>query len=324
MNTLFFNREISDDERRRQLYAGQLFVYTATDNTRALCQLAQEMAAEAFAPHDPTLAQREMPVEQYVEILAKLKPAFIHHPDAKRHIQAILAEFGCDQEETYFDVPRLRTVTSDGYLTSGLGYAFKPHRDTWYSPPMCQLNWWLPVFDIASESSMAFHPAYWDQPIKNSSHEFNYQDWNETGRKAAPKLVKHDNRRQSEALEPLQLDPQTRVVTEVGGLLLFSAAHVHSTVPNTSGATRFSIDFRTVHTNELPNNGGAPNVDSACTGTTIRDYLRASDLEHVPEEICDYYENNVTNVPQFPTVPAQAAPTTAATDHPATESFTNQ
>ena len=70
-------------------------------------------------------------------------------------------------------MPRLRTVTSDGYLTSGLGYAFKPHRDTWYSSPMCQLNWWLPIYETTPENTMAFHPRYWDLPIKNSSNDFN-------------------------------------------------------------------------------------------------------------------------------------------------------
>jgi len=309
MNTVYCNCDIDDDQRRARLYAGQLFVYTASDSTRALCQHAREMCEEAFAPFDPCLAQYEMPVEKYVEILATLKPNFIHHPKSKQTIRAIFEEFNCDLEKTFFDVPRLRTVTSDGYLTSGLGYAFKPHRDTWYSPPMCQLNWWLPVFDIESENSMAFHPHYWNRPIKNSSHEFNYQDWNNTGRKAAPKLVGKDTRRQSEALEPLELDPQVRVVTEPGGLLIFSAANLHSTVPNTAGKTRFSIDFRTVHLDELPTNGGAPNLDSACTGTTIRDYLRGTDLAHVPEDVCALYENNNTN---FPQAPAVAAPTDTA------------
>lgn len=296
-NTVYFNRHTTDDERRKQLYNGQLYVYTVSESTKALCDHAREMCEEAFGGLDPRTAQHEMPVEQYVEILAKLKPAFIHHPKSKQYIQAILAEYQCDLEKTYFDVPRLRSVTSDGYLTSGLGYAFKPHRDTWYSPPMSQLNWWLPVFDIESENSMAFHLNYWDRPIKNSSNEFNYQDWNQTGRKAAPKLVKQDTRTQSEALEPLELDPQIRVVTEPGGLLIFSAAHLHSTVPNTSGMTRFSIDFRTVHLDELPTNGGAPNLDSDCTGTTIQDYLRGSDLSHVPADVATWYENEKTNYP---------------------------
>ena len=98
---------------------------------------------------------------------------------------------------------------------------------------------------------MAFHLRYWTKSIKNSSGEFNYQEWNKTGRKAAANQVNSDTRKQSEALEPLELDPQIRIICEVSSLLIFSAAHLHSTVLNTSGCTRLSIDFRTVHLDEL-------------------------------------------------------------------------
>jgi hypothetical protein len=254
------------------------------------------MAEEAFAPHDPREAQFALSKEEYVGILASLKPAFIHHPKCKSLIQDILIDLGCDSEQTCFDVPRLRTVTSDGYLTSGLGYAFAPHRDTWYSPPMCQLNWWLPIYDVVSENSMAFHPNYWDRSVKNSSAEFNYQDWNVTGRKDAAKQINKDTRVQSAALEELELTPDLRICPEPGGLLVFSAAHLHSTVANTAGQTRLSIDFRTVHLDDLYSDVGAPNLDSECSGTTIRDYRRCSDLSHLPEEICSRYENAATPV----------------------------
>src|SRR6185295_11690750 len=142
--------------------------------------------------------QYHMPVEMYVETLAALKPKFIHHPRCKSLIPDILSDLGCDLDRTYFDVPRLRTATAGDYLKSGLAYAFKPHRDTWYSPPMCQLNWWLPIYPIESENAMAFHLKYWDTPLRNSSHEFNYQLWTETGRRDAASHVGKDTRRQSQ------------------------------------------------------------------------------------------------------------------------------
>lgn len=291
MNSIYLNSSLDDDARRTALYEGQLFVFSARETTLALIDLARELTEEAFAPHHPQEAQFHLSVDQYNTILADLKPKFIHHPRAKVLIPELLADLGCDLEATYFDVPRLRTVTSDGYLTSGLGYAFKPHRDTWYSPPLCQLNWWLPIYDIVPENSMAFHMLYWDQPIKNSSHEFNYQNWQDTGRKQATQQGKKDTRRQAAAEEELQLTPEIRVVCPPGGLILFSAAHMHSTVPNTAGSTRLSIDFRTVHLDDVSTNHGAPNLDSACTGTTIRDYLRGTDQSLLPESIIARYES---------------------------------
>ena len=66
-------------------------------------------------------------------------------------------------------MPRLRTMAHGEYLNAGLAYQFHPHRDTWFSAPQQQLNWWLPVYEIESENSMAFHPQYFDRPIRNSS-----------------------------------------------------------------------------------------------------------------------------------------------------------
>lgn len=284
MNTIYFDSTHDQQRRREGLYAGQIYVFSPTESGKALCQLARETCEEAFAPHFPPEAQYHLSVDDYVAILRDLKPGFIHHPECKKLIPALLEELGCDMQQTYFDVPRLRTACAGDYLSSGLAYAFKPHRDTWYSTPMSQLNWWLPVYPIESDNAMAFHPKYWDHPVQNSSSLFNYQNWNQTGRKDASKQVGKDTRVQSEALEPMQLDPQLRLVTEPGGVIVFSAAQMHSTVPNTSELTRFSIDFRTVDARDTSRTRGAPNIDSESTGTTMMDYLRGTDLSHFSDE----------------------------------------
>ena len=290
MISVYTNSGLHDHQRRNQLYQGNLFLYSARESTRALCEFARQMCEEAFAPLHPVSAQFELEPSAYHDILRTLKPAFIHHPTSKELVRALLEDFGCDQQRTFFDVPRLRTSTSDGYLTSGLAYAFQPHRDTWYSPPMCQLNWWLPVYEISPENTIAFHPQYWDKPVVNTSSTFNYQDWQQNGRVTATTFSRTDTREQSRALETLSFEDDLRLVPETDGLLIFSAAHLHSTVPNTSGGTRISIDFRTVHLDDLNRRSGAPNLDSACTGTTIRDYLGCKDFEPLPEPICAEFE----------------------------------
>lgn len=52
-----------------------------------------------------------MDVEAYAALLADLK-------------------LGFDPGRTFYDVPRMRNSTSDNDLTSGIAYAFDPHRDT--------------------------------------------------------------------------------------------------------------------------------------------------------------------------------------------------
>ncbi len=289
MATLYVDSSMDEQERRRSLYRGDLFAFSATDSSAALCGLARELSEVAFAPHDPEIAQDELPAEDYVAVLADLKPRFIHDQRCKDLIAGLLAELGCDTEKTYFDVPRLRTMAHGEYLKAGLAYQFHPHRDTWFSAPFAQLNWWLPVYPIASENSMAFHDRYFDQAVKNSSRDYDYEEWNRTGRKEAAKQITKETRKQPSAEEPIEFDPQTRVVTPVGGALIFSAAHLHSTVPNTTSRTRFSIDFRTVDEDDLIASQGAPNVDSACTGTTLGDFMRASDLAPLPDELISRY-----------------------------------
>ena len=290
MAAVYVDSPLDEQERRDRLYAGELFVFSPSESSAAICAHARRMSEEAFAPHQPETAQERMPAERYVEILADLKPRFIHDPRCKELIAAMLAELGCDTEKTYFDVPRLRTMAHGDYLNAGLAYQFHAHRDTWFSAPLAQLNWWLPVYPIESRNSMAFHPHYFAEAIDNSSADYDYGEWSRTGRQQAATQVKAETRKQPTAQEPLELDPQVRLVPSVGGTIVFSAAHLHSTVPNTTERTRFSIDFRTVNIDDLTEGHGADNIDSRCTGTTLGDFVRASDLAHIPDEVMAMYD----------------------------------
>jgi len=290
MYAIHIDSTLDDDARRDRLYDGDLFVYSPRPSTRALVEFAATMAQEAFGSLDPETAQYDMSVEDYAALLADLKPRFIHHPESKRLITEMLIDLDCDPKKTYFDVPRMRTSTAKGYLTTGIAYAFHPHRDTWYSAPFSQLNWWLPIFPISAENGLAFHPRYWYTPVKNGSRLYNYAEWNATSRKVAASQIGVDTRVQPKPEEDVELDPQIRPLCEPGGIILFSGAQLHSSVPNTSTKTRFSIDLRTVHLDDATSRVGAPNIDSECTGTTMGDYLRCTDLEHLPESLITEYD----------------------------------
>jgi len=293
MHAVYFDAPCSDDERRGRLYNGQLFLFSPRPSVTALREFARRMVEEAFAPLDPRTAQFHMPVEQYVAILARLKPAFIHHPDCKDMLRGILREFGCDLEQVYFDVPRMRTSTAGGYLTAGIAYAFHPHRDTWYSAPTMQVNWWLPIYDVSPSNVVAFHPQYFDNAVANGSARYNYYAWNRDSRAIAASQIGVDTREQPKPEEEVALDPQIRPVPPVGGMMVFSGAQLYSSVPNDSGRTRISVDFRTVNRADVEAGRGAPNVDSRCTGTTMRDYLRVSDLERLPDDVIAPYDEGV-------------------------------
>jgi hypothetical protein len=52
---------------------------------------------------------------------------------------------------------------------------------------------------------------------------------------------------------------------------------------------------RTVNVDDVVNRREAPNFDSECTGTTVRDFLRAGDLQRIGEDVALAYESGMEN-----------------------------
>lgn len=290
MTAVYFDTDASDSERRERLYAGDIFIFRPTPGSQALISLAAEMLRDAFAPYDPRKVHEHLTPEETARILAKLKPEFIHHPECKRLLPQLLEEHGVDLDSVYFDVPRLRSAYPSHFLTSGIAYAFHPHRDTWYSAPPCQLNWWMPVFPIRRDNAMGFFPEYFSQAVPNSSDRYNYYEWNATSRGSAAQNVRSDTREQPKPLAPIEGE-SVRYLPQPGGVIVFSGAQLHESVENTTNEARYSIDFRTVQIDDVRDRRGARNVDSKCTGTTMRDYLRGSDLSRIPEDLVALYDD---------------------------------
>jgi hypothetical protein len=263
MGSVFVGSAISDDERRARLYAGDIFILPPTAGTRGMIGLARQMLEDAFAPHDPRKIHEKKSAEEVAAILGKLKPQFIHHPECKKFILQVMQEHGVDTDKLYFDVPRLRSAYP---------------------------SWWIPVYPLDPNNAMGFYPRYFKEAVKNNSEIYNYYEWNTKNRATAAQHVKSDTREQPKAQQ--ELEPVTvRYLPEPGGIIIFSGAQLHETVPNTTDSARYSIDFRTVHYDDVIQRRGAPNVDSRCTGTTMRDYLRANDLSHLPEEAITLYDD---------------------------------
>lgn len=281
----------SIEETEKAIYRGQLNLLPPTPSSLALCEHARRMIEEAFAPHDPLTAQQVLGVDEFVERTAGLKPRFIHDPHTRALQKAYLEELGFDGIRTYLDVPRMRVVTSDGYLTSGVGHKQPPHRDTWWSAPMQQIQFWLPVFPMSRACSMEFYPHYAETAVANTSGEFNIYRWNASGRlNAAQHRHGEDRRGIPTPLGPLEHPGAVQVVLPVGGAVIFSANQLHATSENVTGRTRFSIDFRIVDEEHVRNGTGAVNVDNLSTGTALRDFRRISDEAPLDPGLIEKYD----------------------------------
>ena len=291
MTVVHFDSAMSDDERRERIFRGEIFIYSPTKHSLQLVEHARGMIEEGFAPRDPEFAQYDMEVADFAALLGKLKPSFIHHPTSKDIVRGMMQDIGADPAKTYFDVPKMRSSTSDEYLTTGIALAFPPHRDTWYAGPFAQINYWTPIYPITSENGMAFHPRYFDRGIKNNSEVYNYYKWNKTRATAHLDLKGSAERIAPEAQESVGDYPDMRYITAPGGLILFSGAQLHASLPNNSGRTRYSVDFRTVHFDDIAAGKGAANVDNLSTGTALRDFLRGTDYVRLPEEMVTPYDS---------------------------------
>ena len=154
MTPIFFDSNHDDNTRLKNLYSGAIYVFSPTPSGIALQDFAAEFCKDYFQTQSPTTVQHELPVSEFIETLKRLKPEFIHHPSCKKLIANILSDLNCDQKTTYFDVPRIRTACAGDYLSSGLAYAFKPHRDTWYSTP-----------DVRQGENSSTNISFWNASI---------------------------------------------------------------------------------------------------------------------------------------------------------------
>jgi hypothetical protein len=155
---------------------------------------------------------------------------------------------------------------------------------------MCQLNWWLPIYSIDPDNAMGFYPDYFNVPVKNNSEIYNYYEWNSNNRATAAQHVKTDTREQPKPQQELNSE-SLRYLPPPGGIIIFSGAQLHETVPNTTDVARYSIDFRTVHIDDVIAHRGAGNLDSRCTGTTMRDYICAANGQPLPEDLVKQYDD---------------------------------
>jgi hypothetical protein len=275
---IIHDNDVADDKRRANVFAGHIHVHTAVQASVDLCNHAGAMIARAFDGLNPLKAQYDLTVDEFIRRVSPLKSGFTNSERTKELMQALVAAIGADPEMTYFDLPRLRVVPSGSYLTSGVSYAYKAHRDTWYAHPRALVNFWMPVFGIGPSSAMSVFPSYFDKPVQNHSRIFDYASWVAEARFKAAQHVQQDSRPHPLPDVPVSCESEIRIAGSQGDLMVFSGCHLHATAPNTSGEIRFSIDFRTVHMEDLLTGQGPDNIDSEARGTTLVDFLRVSDL----------------------------------------------
>jgi hypothetical protein len=265
MNSILFDSDLTDRKRLERLYAGSLFVFSPSQASTELCEHAGDIVLAACGGRNPLRLQGSDP-EIFEAMVASAAHAFGRHPRSKELVRKLLAERGCDPERTYLSVPRLR-----------IARPHKPRRDTWHAAAHSQINWRMPLYDVAGDNDTTFHPNYWEKAVPNDSERFDYYDRNA--------------RFEASAQGALELTPNVCLFPQIGGLTLSSSAHLSSTTPNAFGRTRWSIDFGTVNIDDVVAKRGARNMDAHPTGTSLREFAQARDGRRLSEDLVREYDD---------------------------------
>jgi hypothetical protein len=244
---------LEDGQRRESIYDGDLLVFKKMPPMEEFCAFTDALIREVFGTTDPVRAQFELDREKYLSRVETLQKRFRKDARAKDLFLAALEHVGVDLRRTFWDWLYLR-VSPHGEEHSGRRTAkLGSHRDTWSSNVYAQTNWWAPIYPITPGRTIAFYPAYWSSPVENTSGDWDLEEIR-SGRSSAPLVP--------EPTEPVDTASELRPVIEPGDLLCFSGAHLHASVPNSTGVARFSVEVRTVDARDAAEDGrGAPNVD---------------------------------------------------------------
>ena len=242
-------------------FRGELIVFRRLDALDALLTHARDVAFAAF--DDPVRDEGRLDSGLWREKAMAARRSFMHAEAVPDLLRALFTELGFDPETTYRDRAILRFQPGRAACRTRRLRDLPPHRDSWGSNIMTQLNWWAPVFPVEPGATMEIWPGYFDRPVSNSS-----ADWDIDALRAAKgsyPLLPEASRPEEEG-EPVLIEP--------GELLCFSGAHLHASRPNGTGRTRISIDLRTVDVSDGP---GAPNVDGRARHTAYDWFHRLSD-----------------------------------------------
>jgi hypothetical protein len=238
---------------------------------RVMAEIEQELGAE------PRSAQFRFGGEDFFARIGRLRKRFYTEPAYHDWLLEIVREQGFDPGRLAFDPMRLRVIAHRGHENPRAAPIYYAHRDTWYAHSQAEITWWIALHDVSEEETFVFYPDWFARPVGNNSEAFDHDTWVKQG--AALRIGWQNRDHGATHHYPGHVGELApgRVVSfaaKAGEVVLFSGAHFHRTLKQTTGRTRFSLDFRTVDLTDDSAGVGAPNVDNRSTGSATRDYLR--------------------------------------------------
>ncbi len=262
---------------RMALYGGTVFQRPATAASRALADAVLELLRAELGGEDERARASSLDAASLFGCIGRVRRALYTEARWHQAVREVIGALGFSPAEYAFDPLRLRTVLSGGHHLAAAAPVYVGHRDTWYAHPQNALTWWIPLDDLAAAETFAFYPDMFAVPVRNDSEIFDYDAWVRDGwdlkigwqnsaagqRARYPASSADHGALRSQGFDCRKADN-----------LIFAAAHLHRTLPQTTGRTRFSLDFRIAHLGDFQSGVGAPNVDNRSRGSVMPDYTQ--------------------------------------------------
>ncbi|MDY7559693.1 hypothetical protein QN366_00745 [Pseudomonas sp. CCC3.2] len=282
----------SPNDVHERIYKGQILAIDAQPAMAKLVTFADEFLREALFPHTPALIHQHWSHAQQAEGFTRCQADFHQAHEANRLWVKLMEDIGLDPVELACDRLHLRfqpPPSSDAPASRARATAtIAFHRDTWGSNLYAQTNWWAPIYPVSAQRTFAMYPHLWDQPLQNTSAEFDLASVLARSQAGGRNSVDADQAT-PHLLETVDASLGQPVVIAPGSIIAFSGAHAHAGVPNSSALTRISFETRTLWLNDLRKGRGAPNIDGHARWMSPGFFRCLSDGQRLHEWIgCSY------------------------------------
>ncbi len=241
----------SPEQISAALFDGRLLLFHDLAAVGRLTERVRTIVEEVFETRDPPLAEAGLEPKAFRALAVRARRAVDGDAMTNTLWRAVLGEVGYAPETCHLDRIRLRVVPSRQEIHGRVIRPLPAHRDSWGSGIMAQINWWLTLYPLSETRTMVVWPEAFREPVENDSATWDYNTLMRGDTKDYPLLP--TTRTPAAAGVPVAIEP--------GTLLAFSAAHLHASVADGSGISRFSLDTRTVWQPDVAAGRGAPNVD---------------------------------------------------------------
>ena len=253
------NRPLSPARWAARIFTGEIILSPAAG--AALARQARRITRYFFAPHEPPVAHRFFARGEFFRRAAAAQKRFETDPAVAAAFASLAAANGWPSRGLARDRLILRIAPPVAEHAGGAMSHTLPHRDLWGVAIPQQINWWMPIWPVAKNRTLGFWPDFFTRPLANDTATWSFAKLL-AARKGLPQGEAGDYPAAPRALEAPPSPPAPAVFAP-GRALLFSCAHLHASIPNTSALTRFSFETRTVWADDIRRNRAAPNVDCA-------------------------------------------------------------